>query len=80
VPDLIFVDGPPFISTTGISRLKECQWALRHCPLVILHNARRNGEQHTLEELKKMGATVETIPTQKGMAVIRMAREGELLA
>ncbi len=73
-PDLIFVDGPPMReSGVRLSRFRQCHWAIQQCDRVILHDARRNEEQATLEALVAMGFQIEIIPTQKGLAIIRKA-------
>jgi len=68
VPDLVFVDGPPFRNGQTMSRLGPCEWALQVCGCFLLHDAFRQGELATLAEMERRGMEVTRIATQKGLA------------
>ncbi len=76
--DLAFVDSP--LGTSDRQKLKgqeECSrlnttlYALTHAKIVLLHDARRPGEQNTLNRIRKMCFTVEMIDTERGIAKIQ---------
>ena len=76
--DLIFIDSPSgvdqkshvsFASQDGCSRFNTVAWSLGRAPIVLLHDARRQGEQNTLVRLPKEYG-VEMIETRKGIARI----------
>lgn len=75
--DLAFVDSPlgiearryvGFPGQEGCSRLNTLLFALSRAPVVLFHDARREGEQRSLERVIEMGHAVEMIETVKGMA------------
>jgi hypothetical protein len=68
VPEIVFVDGPPYREGQKFSRLQACEWALETCGHLVLHDARRRGEEATLAELERRGMLVTRIPTRKGLA------------
>jgi hypothetical protein len=70
VPDLVFVDGPPFREGQEFSRLGPCGWALETCGCFLLHDAKRRGELATLDQMERQGMQVLRIPTEKGMALV----------
>lgn len=69
-PDLILIDGPPLRAGQAFSRRPVCEWALQFNVPVLLHDAKRQAEQATLEILKRYGCEVQHVPTQKGLALI----------
>jgi hypothetical protein len=52
------------------SRLNTCLFALKHAPIVYLHDAFRPLERGTLGRLNRMGHTVKFIPGHAGIAKI----------
>jgi hypothetical protein len=52
------------------SRLNTCLFALKHAPIVYLHDASRPLERGTLGRLNKMGHRFEFTPGRAGMAKI----------
>lgn len=89
--DLAFVDSPkgfhlPLPGIRGVrkrhpgqedcSRFNTCLLALKHAPVVYLHDAKRPLERGTLGRLNAMGHTHEFLPTKAGMARIR--RDGKV--
>jgi hypothetical protein len=78
--DLAFVDSPPgvdlksgtrFPGQENCSRLNTLLFALSRAPVVLLHDARRPGEQATLDRIRNCGTyNIEMIDTVKGMARI----------
>lgn len=78
--DLAFVDSPVgvdlksatrFPGQENCSRLNTLLFAVAHSPIVLLHDAKRPGEQATLERIKDCGIyDVEMIETTKGIARI----------
>ncbi len=70
IPDLVFVDGPPYRQGQDFSRLGPCEWALDVCGCFLLHDAKRDGELATLEQMERRGLHVIRLPTCKGMALV----------
>lgn len=70
VPDLVFVDGPPWRENQVMSRLPQCLWALDVCGCFVLHDANREAERATLAEMERRGMQVTSIPTRKGLAIV----------
>lgn len=76
--DMAFVDSPvgqgkrwvQHIGKEGYSRFNSTLFALERSSVVFLHDAKRAGEQRTLETLKEMGCQVTMFDTPKGIAVI----------
>lgn len=78
--DLALVDSPVgvdlrsatrFPGQENCSRLNTLLFAVAHSPIVLLHDAKRPGEQATLERIKDCGIyDVEIIETAKGIARI----------
>lgn len=77
--DLAFVDAP--LGGEARSRMllpgqEECSrfntllYAIARAPVVLLHDAKRDGEQRSLDRIRQMGHTVEMIDTPKGLARI----------
>lgn len=52
------------------ARLNTLHYAVTHCSVVVLHDAKRPGEQCSLGVLESLGYKVKMIDTTKGMAVI----------
>ena len=80
--DLAFVDSPigegtrrapDFPGQEGMNRFNTVCCALKHAPIVMLHDAHRPGEQTTLKAVAAVGHKVEVINTRKGIAVIQRA-------
>ena len=86
--DMAFVDSPkgfhrPIPGIRGVrkvhpgqedcSRLNTCLLALKHAPVVYLHDATRPLERGTLGRLNAMGHTIEPLPG----AMARITRHGE---
>lgn len=81
--DLAFVDSPlgceakrkiEIPGQEGCSRLNTLIYALGRAPVVLFHDAKRAGEQRSIERVRAMGHSVEMIDTVKGMA--RIVRGG----
>jgi hypothetical protein len=78
--DLAFVDSPvgvdlksgtSFPGQENCSRLNTLLFALSRTPVVLLHDAKRPGEQATLDRIRNCGTyNIEMIDTVKGMARI----------
>lgn len=78
--DLAFVDSPPgvdlksgtrFSGQENCSRLNTLLFAVAHSPIVLLHDAKRPGEQATLERVRDCGIyDVEMLNSAKGIARI----------
>lgn len=77
--DLAFVDSPLGIEArrhvdldghAGCSRLNTLLFALRCAPVVLFHDAKREGEQRALDRVRELGYRVEMIDSVKGMARI----------
>jgi len=76
--DIAFVDSPVgtvkrrviHAGQEDCSRLNTVQYALTCASVVLLHDARREGEQRTLERMKQMGWNVKLYDTERGMARI----------
>lgn len=75
--DLAFVDSPLGIEARmhadiggqeGCSRLNTLLFALGRAPIVLFHDAKREGELRSLERVIALGHTVDMIDTIKGMA------------
>lgn len=69
-PEMVFIDGPPYREGQAMSRLQVCEWALENCGHFVLHDAKRGGEQATLDEMERRGMHVLRIPTCKGLAIV----------
>lgn len=68
--DMIFVDSPPGNpDSEGRARFNPVMWSLGRAPVVLLHDAKRQGEQNTLVRLPKE-YSVEMIDIRKGLARI----------
>lgn len=77
--DMIFVDSPMgtdlpmatrFRGQENCSRLNTVSWSLRHAPVVLLHDAKRPGEERTLARIIRKVSHIEMINTAKGIARI----------
>lgn len=75
--DLAFVDSPvgdrrrvKLEGQKKCSRLNTTLKALECAPVVLLHDAHRPGEQHTLERVREAGHAVHVHETEKGIARI----------
>lgn len=77
--DLAFVDSPLGVPSRGsvrhpgqedCNRLNTVLCALVLAPIVLLHDAKRDGEAATLARVVAMGHLVEVIDTRKGIARI----------
>lgn len=83
--DLVFVDSPigsesrsfvPLEGQEDCPRFNTLVYALRCAPVVLLHDAKREGEQRTLTRIAEMGYSVEMIETVKGIArIVRKAAD-----
>lgn len=79
--DLAFVDSPLGVAgkrlehpgQEGCARLNTLEYALKRAPVVLLHDAHRDGEQASLERIKADGHKVEMIPGRGNMARITRA-------
>jgi len=69
-PDLILVDGPPYIQGEKYSRLQACLFSIKLSGRIILHDAYRKGEKNTLELLRNQGYHIQVIPSPKGLALV----------
>jgi hypothetical protein len=87
--DLAFVDSPVGIESKSsprfpgqedCSRLNTCIYALSRAPVILLHDAKRDGEQATLARLQAMGCIVEMIDTTKGIARVARVKEQPAIA
>lgn len=77
--DMIFVDSPigtdlptatRFRGQENCSRFNTVSWSLRHAPVVLLHDAKRPGEERTLARIIGKVSHIEIINTAKGIARI----------
>jgi hypothetical protein len=78
--DLAFVDSPPgvdlksgtrFPGQENCSRFNTLSFALKCAPVVLLHDAKRPGEQETLKRIRDYGSyDIQIIDTVKGIARI----------
>lgn len=77
--DMIFVDSPMgtdlpmatrFRGQEDCSRFNTVSWSLRHAPVVLLHDAKRPGEERTLARIIGKVQHIEIINTVKGTARI----------
>lgn len=77
--DLAFVDSPVGMEARRAvrlpgqeecSRYNTCMYALARAPIVLLHDAKREAERHTLARLATDGYLIEMIDTPKGIARI----------
>lgn len=77
--DMIFVDSPMgtdlpmatrFRGQEDCSRFNTVSWSLLHAPIVLLHDAKRTGEERTLARIIGKVQHVEIINTAKGIARI----------
>lgn len=72
--DLAFVDSPqgykPAHLEDGKARWNTLRFALQFAPVVAMHDAKRPGEQASLDWCKAQGYTVTMLDTQKGIAVV----------
>jgi tRNA A58 N-methylase Trm61 len=75
--DLVFVDSPVgiearsavrHIGQTNCSRLNTMMAAIELAPVVLLHDAKRRGEQATLERVAALGHKVTMLECVKGLA------------
>lgn len=83
--DLAFVDSPlgaearsyvALDGQEGCSRLNTLLYAIDRAPVVLFHDAKREGEQLSLQRVAEMGHRVEMIETPKGFArITRKAAE-----
>lgn len=85
--DLAFVDSPLGVPSRGAvrhpeqedcNRLNTVLYALDRSPVVLLHDAKREGEAATLARVAAMRHRVEMIDTRKGIA--RIVRRGAACA
>jgi hypothetical protein len=81
--DMAFVDSPLGLPSRGAvrhaaqeecNRLNTVLFAIERAPVVLLHDARRPGEQETLKAVIAAGHSVSRIETRKGIA--RIERRG----
>lgn len=56
------------------SRLNTCLKALKHCPVVLLHDAQRPLERATLGRLNKLGHRTQIVQSSRGCAIARIKR------
>ncbi|WP_196258575.1 hypothetical protein [Pelagibacterium limicola] len=75
--DLAFVDSPPgnrfrveHEGQEGLSRFNTLAFAIRRAPVVLLHDAGRDGEQASLARLAAMGHGVEILAGRGNIARI----------
>lgn len=77
--DMIFVDSPMgadlpmatrFRGQENCSRFNTVSWSLQRAPIVLLHDAKRPGEERTLARIIGKVSHVEMINTAKGIARI----------
>lgn len=54
----------------NMSRFNTVAFALKHCSVVLLHDAKRPDEQNTLDHFRNKGYEVDMIDTPKGIARI----------
>lgn len=87
--DLAFVDSPlgiearshtPIPGQEGCSRLNTLLYAIERAPVVLFHDARREGEMRSLQRIIDMGHIVEMIETPKGIARITRRPHPEMAA
>ena len=78
--DLVFVDSPPGVQTKhaihipnyeGFSRINTLLFALGCSDTIFLHDVHREGEQASLQLVKRLGYHVKIHDTVKGIAEIK---------
>lgn len=83
--DFAFVDSPLGVPSRGAvehpgqegcNRFNTMICALRHAPVVLVHDAKRDGESETLRRLAAIGHGIEMIDTRKGFARVTRKADG----
>ncbi|MFX1295908.1 MAG: hypothetical protein ACFFD2_13790 [Promethearchaeota archaeon] len=74
--DLAFIDSP--LGSPSMSRLNTCLWASQQTNLIILHDARRKGEQETINYFETFGWKSTFINTNKGICLLTKSNLEEI--
>ena len=79
--DWAFVDGPPgHLLVDGKSRWHALEWCRSRCELIVLHDARRPGEQQSIAALQALGWSARHVDTPRGLCVLTHGPAAEALA
>ncbi len=69
--DWAFVDGPPgYFLVEDKARWHALDWCRRRCSLIVLHDAKRPGEQNSIAALQELGWEARHIDTPRGLCVL----------
>ena len=78
--DWAFVDGPPGnLLVEGKSRWHVLDWCRTRCAIIVLHDAKRPGEQLSIAALQGMGWAVHPVDTPRGLCVLTLGQAAAAL-
>ena len=79
--DWAFVDGPPGdLLVDGKSRWHALDWCRQRCQIIVLHDAKRAGEQQSIAALQGTGWAAHPVDTPRGLCVLTFGDAAAALA